>query len=86
MSFEKKNFHFFLWLLHIWLFITSTDSSNSVAFGLQFYLSHKFEIFKGCEGTIIFCKRINDLFEALNRKQTNQGHIPDSKDFKVYRW
>ncbi|KMQ84713.1 hypothetical protein RF55_17264 [Lasius niger] len=57
--------------------------SNSVADGLAFYLSHKCEGFSGCEETISFCKRFNDMFDAMNRKSPNQGLTPNSNDFKV---
>ncbi|XP_071577870.1 uncharacterized protein [Temnothorax nylanderi] len=57
--------------------------SNSVANGLSFYLSHKCQSLTGCEETISFCKQINDMFDALNRKSPNQGLTPGSNDFKV---
>lgn len=54
-----------------------------MAVGLQFYLSHNYKEFQGCEATIDFCLRINNIFDALNRKQPNEGLTPQSKDFKV---
>ena len=57
--------------------------SNSVAAGLQFYSTHAKKKFEGCEATVNFCLRINNLFDALNRKQANEGLTPQSKDFKV---
>lgn len=57
--------------------------SNSVADGLRFYLEQKSDGFEGCEATVKFCKRLNDLFDALNHKMPNQGLTPDNKDFKV---
>jgi len=30
-----------------------------------------------------FCKQINNMFDALNRKSPNEGLTPDSNDFKV---
>lgn len=57
--------------------------SNSVANGLQLYVSQKCQELKGCEATIEFCKRMNDLFDALNRKVPNQGVTSNSYDFQV---
>lgn len=57
--------------------------SNSVADGLAFYLAHKCDGFSGCEQTIAFCKRCNDMFDVLNRKSPNEGLTPDSADFKI---
>lgn len=57
--------------------------SNSVANGLQFYVSQKCQELKGCEATIEFCKRMNDMFDALNRKVPNQGVTSNSYDFQV---
>ncbi|XP_036146648.1 uncharacterized protein LOC118646884 [Monomorium pharaonis] len=57
--------------------------SNSVADGLAFYLSHGCEGLSGCEETISFCKRMNDMFDAMNRKSPNQGLTPHCKDFKI---
>ena len=57
--------------------------SNSVSNGLKFYLSHNYKQFEGYEATADFCLRINNIFDALNRKQPNQGLMLDSKDFKV---
>ncbi|XP_043283154.1 uncharacterized protein [Venturia canescens] len=57
--------------------------SNSVAQGLAFYASQKFEALADCEETIAFCKRLNDTFDALNRKTPNEGLTPQSPDFKV---
>lgn len=50
---------------------------------MTFYLSQKCILLEGCEKTIFFCKRINDLFDALNRKSPNEGLTPNNKDFKV---
>lgn len=36
-----------------------------------------------CEATIIFSKRINDLFDALNRRYSLEGIRENSNDFKV---
>lgn len=58
--------------------------SNSVVQGLRFYLSHDPSgPLKGCEETMEFCKRMNDMFDALNRKTPNEGLTPGNKDFKV---
>lgn len=59
--------------------------SNSVVQGLNFYLSYNPEgPLKRCEDTSRFCKIINDMFDALNRKTPNQGVTPESNDFKVF--
>ncbi|XP_071634247.1 uncharacterized protein [Temnothorax longispinosus] len=51
--------------------------SNSVVQGLHFYLRYNPEgPLKGCEETIGFCKRMNDMFDALNRKTPNEGLTP----------
>ncbi|XP_071641540.1 uncharacterized protein [Temnothorax longispinosus] len=57
--------------------------SNSVADGLRFYSSHRYDGFTGCEETIKFCKQINDMFDALNRKMPNQGLTLKTKDFEI---
>ncbi|KMQ85335.1 hypothetical protein RF55_16184 [Lasius niger] len=36
-----------------------------------------------CEATIDFCQRLNDLFDALNRKIPNEGVTSSGNDFKV---
>jgi len=59
--------------------------SNSVADGMNFYLRHNPKEMKGCEATRDFCKQINDMFDALNRKQPNEGLTPHGKDIEVYR-
>lgn len=57
--------------------------SNSVAQGLAFYLSHGCKELSECEQTIEFCKRLNAMFDALNRKSPNQGLTPETNDFKI---
>lgn len=57
--------------------------SNSVADGLAFYLSHGCQGLSGCEETISFCKRFNNMFDAMKRKSPNQGLTPHSNDFKI---
>lgn len=57
--------------------------SNSVAKGLTFYISQGCDELTGCEETIAFVKRMNDMFDALNRKTPNQGLTPCSNDYKV---
>ncbi|XP_025156202.1 uncharacterized protein LOC112588971 [Harpegnathos saltator] len=56
-----------------------------MANGLQLYVSEKCQELKGCEVTIEFCKRMNDLFDALNRKVPNQRVTSNSYDFQVLR-
>lgn len=57
-----------------------------MAQGLNFSLSHYPEgSLKGCEDTIRFCKTINDMFDALNCKTSNQGLRSESNDFKVFK-
>lgn len=50
---------------------------------MNFYLHRNEEIMKGCEETRDFCKFVNDMFDALNRKQPNEGLTPMSPDFEV---
>ncbi|XP_051159622.1 uncharacterized protein LOC127285741 [Leptopilina boulardi] len=57
--------------------------SDSVAKGLIFYQMHQYPQFEGCEDTANFCMKMNEMFDALNRHQPNQGLTPNSKDFKV---
>lgn len=57
--------------------------SNSVVHGLKFYSDQHYAGFSGCGETMEFCKRMNDMFDALNRKMPNQGLTPNSGDFKV---
>lgn len=60
----------------IWIF------SNAVADGIRYYQSES-PLLKGVEGTIKFTKRINDLFDCLNRKLPREGIRSDSKDIAV---
>lgn len=55
-------------------------------FGFQFYSRYYPEALRGYEETAKFCKKINDMFDALNRKIPNQGLVPDNDDFKIYNW
>ncbi|XP_046595750.1 uncharacterized protein LOC107223825 isoform X2 [Neodiprion lecontei] len=57
--------------------------SNSVANGLKFYLDRNCDSLIGCEETIAFCKRMNDMFDALKCNAANQGLTPDSANLKV---
>jgi len=50
---------------------------------LQLYSSRKLKQFDGCDETVAFCLRMNDLFDALNRKQPNEGLRLNSKDLQV---
>ena len=43
----------------------------------------KYKQFEGSEATANFCLKLNDIFDALNRKQPNQGLTPKSPDYKV---
>lgn len=44
---------------------------------------YQYPQFEGCEDTANFCMKMNEMFDALNRHQPNQGLTPNSKDFKV---
>ena len=48
------------------------------------YLDRNHRDFIGCEGTIFFTKRINNLFDALNRSFPKEGIKMDSSDLKVF--
>jgi len=52
-----------------------------VAHGLASYKSQGCDELAGCEETIVFTKCMNDMFDALNRKSSNEG--PLSNNFKV---
>lgn len=71
---KVSNHHYFLKIFSI-----------SVAIGLGIYKKYKFWQFEGCEETIEFCLKMNNIFDALNRKQCNEGLTPESKDYKVCR-
>lgn len=40
-------------------------------------------MFEGCDGTIRFTKRVNDLFDSLNRSYPAEGIRINGKDFEV---
>ncbi|XP_058797368.1 uncharacterized protein LOC131667733 [Phymastichus coffea] len=63
--------------------------SKSVAHGLQYYLkaeeknNSNINEFEGCEATINFSLRINDMFDTLNRSYPHEGIREGSKDFQI---
>ncbi|XP_046746176.1 uncharacterized protein LOC124411225 isoform X2 [Diprion similis] len=57
--------------------------TNSVANGLKFYLDQNCDSLIGCEETITFCKRMNDIFDALKFNTSTQGLTPDSANLEV---
>ncbi|XP_043287495.1 uncharacterized protein [Venturia canescens] len=56
--------------------------SNTVACGLRFFQQYVPEL-KDCEGTAAFCEWINQMFDALNRKDDIEGMQPGNTDFKI---
>ncbi|KAJ3656494.1 hypothetical protein Zmor_015567 [Zophobas morio] len=54
--------------------------SNSVADGLH-YFKQKYKEFEEVDSTIKFTKRVNNLFDALNRRHPLEGIRENSKDF-----
>lgn len=56
--------------------------SNSVADGLSFY-QNRSDRLKDVEPTIIFTRRINKLFDVLNRGHNYEGIVTGSKDLEV---
>lgn len=56
--------------------------SNSVASGLRFYQKHVPK-WKDCEATISFCKWMNDMFDALNRRHPIDGVRVGNRDYRV---
>lgn len=56
--------------------------SNSVAKGLETYKKY-FPTLDHADTTILFTKRLNNLFDSLNRRHCAEGIRPNSKDFEV---
>jgi len=50
---------------------------------LKFYKARGGPELQDCEATIDFCQRLNDLFDALNRKTLNEGITSSGNNFKV---
>lgn len=50
---------------------------------MTFYLHRNEASMEGCEETRDFCKSVNDMLDALNRKQPNEGLTPLSPDYEV---
>lgn len=55
-----------------------------MAKAIQFYKNKNYDGFTGCEETIIFTEKINDIFDALNRKFPAEGIKKDSHDLEVF--
>lgn len=56
--------------------------SNSVAKGLEFYKLSDSSL-QFADATIKFTKRLNDLFDSLNRRCPNEGIKINSNDIQV---
>jgi len=54
-----------------------------MANALEFYGNRKCISLQGSEETQEFVKRFNDTFDALNRRDKNEGIKLNSTDFKV---
>ena len=50
---------------------------------MRFYQQREAPQLAGREATIDFCQTINDMLDALNRKNPNEGVTPDGKDMEV---
>lgn len=61
--------------------------SNSVAAGLKLFAQREkdkmVKEFEGCEATIDFTLKINNLFDAMNRSHTKEGIKQNSADIEV---
>lgn len=57
--------------------------SKIVAKDLQFYYDRNVKALNGCESTIKFCRIINNMFDALNRKIPNEEVTINGKDMEV---
>lgn len=58
--------------------------SNSMAKGIEYYRCYeKVESLKNSENTQLFTERLNQLFDALNRKFPAEGIKSKSNDFDV---
>lgn len=57
--------------------------SKSMADGLTYYNEIKVNSLWNCAGTIEFTLRLNDLFDALNRRYPNEGIRHESSDLKM---
>jgi len=58
--------------------------SNSMAKGIEYYRCYeKVESLKNSEQTQLFTERLNQLFDALNRKFPAEGIKSKSNDFNV---
>ena len=55
-----------------------------MAKAIQFYKNKNYDGFTGCEETIIFTEKMNDIFDALNRKFPSEGIKKDSHDLEVF--
>ncbi|KAH9377962.1 hypothetical protein HPB48_015074 [Haemaphysalis longicornis] len=61
---------------------TQTFSRN-VADGLEFFSARGTDDLQNVKGTVLFTKKFNDLFDALNRNHPKEGITNGSKDLRV---
>lgn len=54
-----------------------------MADGIVFYKNKQVKGFEDCDETILFTLKINNLFDALNRKYPLEGIRKSSKDLEV---
>jgi len=55
-----------------------------MAVGIELYRNKNYDCFKGSEETVAFTNRINDMFDALNRRHTAEGIKKNSHDLEVF--
>lgn len=55
-----------------------------MAVGIEFYKNKNYDGFDNCEETVLFSKKINNLFDALNWKLPLEGIKHNSKDLQDF--
>lgn len=55
-----------------------------MAIAINFYKQKKYDCFKDTEETVKFTIKMNDLFDALNRRYPKEGIRKNSSDIQVF--